>query len=144
MSLDDDAILDQSLACLRWHCHREWGDRNALDIFKRLLAKNIKPNGWTPNTHLDIERHQVSSRREKWPTAALAKLPRGHGFTNGEDFDCPIVLAEYQGEQRLLDGIHRVNRWIAAGDIGEHDVNIHTIAGLGQFVELPTVAKRGA
>jgi len=40
-------ILDQSLECLRPHLHAEWGDRCLLDVFNRLLAKTIKPSGWT-------------------------------------------------------------------------------------------------
>ena len=70
-------------------------------------------------------------------TDALAKLTRGHGSTAGDDFDCPIIVAEYEGKQRLLDGNHRINRWVEAGDTRHHDVNIHTIAEIGQFVELP-------
>lgn len=141
MPVSDDVIFDQSLECLWAHCHPEWGDRYPLDVFNRLLAKNIRPSEWTPNTHLNIQRHQVKSRRERWTTDALGKLPRGHGFTQGKDFDCPIVVAEYEGEQRLLDGNHRINRWIAARNTLVHDVNIHAAAGIGQFIELPTAAK---
>lgn len=139
MPVSDDAIFDQSLECLWAHCHPEWGDRCPLDVFNRLLAKSIRPSGWTPNTHLNIQAQQISSRRERWTTDALAKLPRGHGSARGEDFDCPIIVAEYEGTQRLLDGNHRINRWIEAGDTGPHDINIHTIAGIGEFVELPAI-----
>ena len=140
MPVSDDVIFHQSLACLKWHCHPKWGDRTPLDVFNRLLAKNIRPSGWTPNTHLDVQRNQVNSRQEKWPTDALAQLPRGHGSMSGEDFGCPIIVAEYEGQRRLLDGSHRINRWIAAGDTREHDVNIHTVAGISQFIELPSGA----
>lgn len=141
MPASDDIILDQSLMCLRTHYHPEWGDRNPLDVFNRLLAKNIRPSGWTDNTHLNIQRHQIRSRREQWTTDALRKLTRGHKFTQGKDFDCPIVVVEYEGAQRVLDGNHRINRWIAAGDTRLHDVNIHTVAGAGQFINPPTAAK---
>jgi len=117
------------------------GRINALDVFNRLLAKTIKPSGWKPNTHLNIQRHQVQSRREQWPTAALGESPPGHGSTTGKDYDCPIIVAEYEGKQRLLDGAHRINRWIATGDTRVHDVNVHTIIGVGQFIEVPTAAK---
>lgn len=141
MQMSDDVIFDQSLECLLAHFHPKCGDRNPLDVFNRLLAKNIRPTGWVPNTHLTIQRDQVTSRQEQWSTDALGRLPRGHGSALGEDFGCPIVVAEYEGKQRLLDGNHRINRWIAAGDTQMHDVNIHTIAGTGQFIELPTAAK---
>ena len=137
--MSDDVIFDDSLRCLSAHCHPEWGDRLPLDVFNRLLAKNIRPDRWTKNTHLNIQPQQVASRQEQWTTNDLAKLPRGHGSAKGDDFDCPIVIAEYDGEQRLLDGNHRINRWIDAGDTRLHVVNIHTISGLGQFVELPAI-----
>jgi hypothetical protein len=140
MTTSGNAIFDESLQCLWAHCHPQHGDRIPLDVFNRLLAKNIKPTGWTANIHLNIQPQQISSRREKWTTDALANLPRGHGSTKGEDFDCPIVVAEYEGKQRLLDGNHRINRWIVARDTAPHDVNIHTIVGIGQFVVLPTIS----
>jgi hypothetical protein len=139
MATSSDPVLDESLKCLWAHCHPEWGDRVPLDVFNRLLAKTIKPHGWTPNTHLDIQPQQISSQRERRPTEALARLRRGHSSTAGEDFDCPIVVAHYAGTKRLLDGNHRINRWIEVGDARLHDVNIHTIAAVGSFIELPAV-----
>lgn len=139
MVTSKDAILDQSLKCLWAHCHPQWGDRVPLDVFNRLLAKSIRPSRWTPNTHLSIQPQQISSRRERWTTDTLAKIDRGHGSITGDDFDCPIIVVEYERKQRLLDGNHRINRWIEAGVTRLHDVNIHTIAGVGQFVELPTI-----
>jgi hypothetical protein len=136
----DDVIFDNSLRCLWAHCHPEWGDRLPLDVFNRLLAKNIRNDGWTKNTHLTIQPQQVASRQEQWTTDDLAKLPRGHGSSKGDDFACPIVIVEYDGAQRLLDGNHRINRWIATGDTRLHAVNIHAISGSGQFVVLPTTA----
>ena len=138
--MSSDVILEQSLRCLWSHFHRDWGDRYPLDVFNRLLAKNIRPTGWTKNTHMNIEAHQISSRQEQWTTADLAKLPRGHSSSAGMDVDCPVVVAEYDGVQRLLDGNHRINRWMAAGDTRLHDVNIHTVAGTADFVELPSSA----
>lgn len=139
MTTSNDEILEQSMKCLSAHLHSEWGDRVPLDVFNRLLAKNIRPNGWTPNMHLNIQPEQISSRQEQWTTDALANLRRGHGSTEGDDFDCPIIVAEYEGEQRLLDGNHRINRWIKVGDTILHDINIHAISGIGQLVELPAI-----
>jgi hypothetical protein len=138
----NDALLDESLRCLRAHLHPEWGDRHPLDVFARLLAKNIRPSGWTSNTHLDIKRDQVRSRREQWTTEALGKLVRGHNSTAGQDFGCPIIIAEHEDVQRVIDGHHRINRWVSAGDTRVHDVNIHTISATGEFIELPAVTNR--
>jgi hypothetical protein len=30
-----------------------------------------------------------------------------------------------------------VNRWVAAADVRLHAVNIHTVSGVGEFIELP-------
>ena len=138
---DQDAIFEESLQCLRFHCQPKWGDRSPLDVFNRLLAKNIKPDGWIDNTHLNIPRHQVQSRREHWTTDRLGQLRRGHNRTQPKNFNCPIIIAEYEGMQRLLDGTTRINHWIAIGNTREHDVNIHTITGSGKFVELPSVLR---
>lgn len=137
MPIERDAIFEQTLRCLSAHLHPEWGDRDALDTFNRLLAKHVKPNRWTPNTHLAIQRDQVRSRREQWTTDDLGKLAPGHPDPRGHDFDCPIIVAEFEGALRLLDGNHRINRWMARRDLRPHDVNIHTIIGPYDFHELP-------
>lgn len=134
---DHDELLGQTLRCLQAHKHAEWGDREPLDVLNRLLAKNLRPEGWTSNTHLNISPSQIRSRRERWTIEQLGRLKRGHSDKAGTDFDCPIIVVEYQATQCLLDGNHRINRWLAAGDTRLHDVNIHTIDGVGQFVELP-------
>src|SRR5262249_22100362 len=141
IGMNTHRLFEESLHCLLPHIHPEWGDRDSLDVFMRLLAKNIRPAGWTANTHLDIKRDQVMSRREQWPTDALGKLARGHSSTAGKDFDCPIIIAEYDGVQLVLDGNHRINRWVIAGDARVHDVNIHTITGSGKFIELPAITE---
>jgi hypothetical protein len=143
MPVINDALLDKSLRCLGAHLHPEWGDRHPLDVFNRLLAKNIRPSIGTRNTHLGSKRDQVSSRREQWTTEDLGKLARGHKSAAGQDFGCPIIIAEYEGVQRVLDGNHRINRWVTAGDTRVHDVNIHTIAGIGEFIELPALTNGG-
>ena len=140
MKTVDDPILDESLTCIADHRHAEWGDRNRLDVFNRLLAKNIRPTKWTANTHLDIQPHQIRSRQEQWTTNELRTLRRRHSDSTGVDFDCPIVVVEYGGEKRLLDGNHRINRWIELDDTRLHVVNIHTVIVEGTFVELPSAA----
>jgi hypothetical protein len=132
-------ILDQTLDCLRSHLHVEWGDRSPLDVFNRLLAKNIKPPSWTKNTHADLQREQIVSRKEQWTTAALSQLPRGHNSQAGVDVPWPIILAECEG-MRVLDGNHRINRWVALNDARDHDVHIHTVTGPIRYIELPSAA----
>ena len=132
-------ILDKTLDCLRSHLHGEWGDRSPLDVFNRLLAKNIKPPGWTSNTHANVLRDQIASRKEPWTTVALSQLARGHNDPTGKDVPWPIILAEYEG-LRVLDGNHRINRWVMLNDPREHNTHIHVVTGPIHFVELPSVA----
>jgi hypothetical protein len=141
--MDDPALFEHSLRCLWDHHHPEWGDRTELDVFNRLLAKNARPGKFTPQTHLNIQPSQVTSRRELWSTQDLAQLPRLHNSTAGVDCDCPIVIAEYEGKALVLDGNHRINRWVQARDSRLHDVHIHNIAIIGEYVEFPPLS-RGA
>jgi hypothetical protein len=132
-----DPILRQSLFCLLSHLHPEWGDREPIDVFNRLLAKNLGYGGMGKTTHTDLRVEQISSRSERWSTAKLGLLHRGHGDPTGIDVACPIILAEYAGKMRVLDGNHRINRWVNANDAKLHEVNIHTIEGTAGLIELP-------
>ena len=134
-----DAKLIQTLRCLAPHTHPEWGDRDPWDVFNRLLAKMLTRKQCPPNTHMNIALRQIRSRREKWTTDQLGALPRLHSEAGGVDVDCPIIVVEFQATPVLLDGAHRINRWVAAGDGRLHEVNIHTVTGVGQFLELPPV-----
>lgn len=132
-----DPILRESLCCLLSHFHPEWGDREPLDVFNRLLAKNLGRAGSRKTGHTDVRAEQIASRREQWTTANLSTLRRGHSDPRGVDVACPIVLAEYADETRVLDGNHRINRWVNENDSRMHDVIIHTIAKAVGFVDLP-------
>ncbi|CAN5291375.1 hypothetical protein BH11PSE11_BH11PSE11_08400 [soil metagenome] len=132
LGLEMNEILDESLEYLRSHLWEEWGDRTTLDVFNRLLAKNLKPSGWTKNTHANLQREQIASRKEQWKTDDLSALPRGHQDSSGVDVPWPIILVEHQG-LRVLDGNHRINRWVALNDQQLHIVHIHTITGSFQL-----------
>jgi len=140
--MNSHQLFEESLRCLLDHLHPEWGDRDSFDVFTRLLAKNIQPPGWTKHTHLDIQREQVTSRREPWTTDALGRIARLHKSTAGIDVSYPIIIAEYDGVRYVLDGNHRINRWVDARDTRIHPVNFHTITGSGQFIELPAVTHK--
>lgn len=136
-----DPILEMTLQCLLPHLHPEWGDRAPIDVLNRLLAKNERPAGWTKNSHMDITPNRIHSRRERWGLTDFARLTRGHpGVAHAlTRLDGPIVIVEYHGAMRLLDGNHRINTWVANGDAELHTVHIHTVEGTGRLVELPPV-----
>jgi hypothetical protein len=129
-----DLLIRKAFYCLLDHFKPEMGDKVPIDTFNRLLAKNIRPPGWKDVTHTNVTISQISARHERRTTQALAALPRGHNYTNGVDVECPIVIAEYQG-QRLLDGNHRVNRWASANDQRLHEVIILSVDGVVGFKE---------
>ena len=116
------------------------GDRDGLDVFNRLLAKYTKPTDWTTNTHLTFQRSDITSRREQWSTEALGEIPRARPDPSGVDIPCPIIIVEYDGAQRILDGNHRINRWVAARDQRIHEIHVHTVTGAPHFVGLPPLA----
>lgn len=90
---------------------------------------------------MDLLPAEIRSRRERWSTSDLGRLTRGHASTDGDDFACPIILVEYDGKTRVLDGNHRMNRWVANNDERLHDVNIHVVERVGMFVELAAVPR---
>jgi len=123
----DDEILHETLQWLRAHTLTKWGDQNPWDAFNRLLAKNIKAPGWKNGDHMDIQPHQIRSHREKRSTDELTRFLRGHDRVNPQRTDCPIIVAVYEGEERLLDGNNRINYWVKQGNTEDHDVNVHVI-----------------
>jgi hypothetical protein len=136
-----DEILDATLACFNpWHQQRQWGDRNALDAFCRLLAKNAIGRPWLKNLHLTIQTSQIRSERVMRTTVDLASaFVPGHRRDNPENVDAPLIVAVYMGRERLLDGNTRINYWLRNGDNSPHIVHVHHIAGLGELVLLPPV-----
>ena len=122
-----DEILEQSLDLLRYHFWPQHGDRSVMDVFNRLLAKNIKAPGWRPSDHTPFTMLQIRSRRERRTTEELAKFPKAHNRDDPINKECPIIVAVLDGVERLLDGHNRINYWQKVGDDGPHDVNVHII-----------------
>ncbi len=71
---------------------------------------------------LVIDASTATIRRVLLPTLELKRLKRKHDRTNDKDDRRPIVVVEYEGESLLIDGNHRVNRWLSSSPIPEHDV----------------------
>ena len=122
-----DEILDETLRWLRAHTLTKWGDRNPWDAFNRLLAKSIKTPGWKDGDHMDVQPHQIRSHREKRSAHELARFHRTHDRDEPLREDCPIIIAVYEGEERLLDGTTRINLWVKRKSTELHDVNVHAI-----------------
>ena len=125
--LTGDEILDETLAWLQGHFIPRWGDREYFDPFNRLLAKAIRAPGWKDGDHMDVTPDQITSRRETRTTSELGNFTRGHERRKPARQECPIIVAEYQGVEYLLDGNNRINLWIDQEDTREHPVNVHVI-----------------
>ena len=108
----DDEILEETLYWLRAHTINKWGDQTPWDAFNRLLAKSIRAAGWKDGDHMDIQPDQIRSHREKRSTEELARFHRIHTRDAPKRQDCPIIIAVYQGKERLLDGTTRINLWV--------------------------------
>jgi hypothetical protein len=130
-----DPLLRKSLSCLMDHFHAEWGDRSPLDVFNRLVAKNLGRAGPQKSGHATVREDQITSRKEQWTTARLGALTRGHADPSGVDIACPIVLVEHSGRTIVLNGNHRINRWVRTNDTRVHDVIIHSIPEVLTFVD---------
>ena len=76
---------------------------------------------------MGIELHQIQSHREKRSTEELAEFQRTHTRDSPKRQGCPIIIAVFQGEERLLDGTTRINLWVKEGNTELHDVNVHII-----------------
>jgi len=98
-----------------------------MDVFNRLLAKNIRAQGWKETDHLDIKPHQIRSHREKRSTDELARFHRPHGLDDPKCEDFPLIIAVHNGKERLLDGHTRINYWVKQRNIEDHHVNVHVI-----------------
>ena len=131
-----DPLLRESLCCLLMHFHPEWGDCTPLDVFNRLVAKNLGHAGPRKTGHATVHEEQIATRREQWATDKLGTLARGHSHRGGVEIACPIVLVEHAGRTMVLDGNHRINCWVGSNDTRVHDVIIHTIPESLSFVEL--------
>ena len=69
-------------------------------------------------------------------TEQLARLKRGHNVPRIGQIVPPVIIVVYEGEERLIDGNHRVNHWVAQKSPGTHAVHVHEIVGVISFSPL--------
>jgi hypothetical protein len=120
-------VLKETLECLRWHFHPEWRDRTPFDVFTRLLAKSLRSSGWTESDHINMLPYRIRSYREIRTTAELAQLERGHTQDTPQYKHGPIIIAVYEGQERLIDGASRINLWVRQQNKDLHVVHVHVI-----------------
>ena len=134
---EEDRIFYETLMALSWHYHPEWGDRAEFDVLTRLLAKNIKRDGWTKYDHVPVKVEQVQSRREFRTTKQLSQLSIAHTRDKPQHLGGPIIVFDYEGEERLLDGNTRINYWLQTEDTDPHLVHVHWVDPVSPREETP-------
>ena len=68
-------------------------------------------------------------RDERWLTEHLVRLDRKHERMHDFDDERPLVAVEHLGRLILVDGNHRVTRWLASGQAKERQVLIISLRG---------------
>jgi hypothetical protein len=86
------------------------------ECLNRLVRERIS------DKKLIVDETTATIREEIWPTSELKRLKRKHDRMNDKDDRRPIVVVRYNSELLLVDGNHRVNRWLSNSPIPEHDV----------------------
>lgn len=103
-----------------------------------LVYKTLKPkdSDSSPNACLNrLTNERLSSqpviqlnektavvREEVWLTEHLNTLGRKHERMHELEDDRPIIVVEYQKRKLLIDGNHRVTRWLSEGLREQHRV----------------------
>lgn len=92
-------------------------DRSPNACLNRLLRERI--SGRTPP---EVNELTATIQKESWTRKQLQELERKHERINDKDDNRPLVVVKYGHQKILIDGNHRVNRWLAARTDSEHEV----------------------
>ncbi len=115
------------LEVFNWLLNKSFFERNEVHIW--LLNTKVFGNTAEPNKFLNIQKNQIRSSKEKRTTEQLKKFiddqraekqPKNGGHS-------PIIIARYNGEEKLLDGRKRITMWVDEGNTEPHKVNFHEV-----------------
>jgi hypothetical protein len=76
---------------------------------------------------IQVNEKTAAIREEIWPTEQLSVLERKHKKKIENEDNRPIVVVEMRDRKLLIDGNHRVNRWLSTGKHGQHRVLLITL-----------------
>lgn len=79
--------------------------------------------------HSPISENTAIIRKELWPTDGLKILDAKHQDMHDYDDNRPIVVVEHGVRKILVDGNHRVARWLSLGSAIVHEVLIIQVKG---------------
>lgn len=70
----------------------------------------------------EVNENTATIRKELWTLEQLESLDRKHDRVNDMDDNRPLVVVKYGDRKLLIDGNHRVNRWLAGRSDSLHEV----------------------
>jgi len=70
----------------------------------------------------EVNEMTATIQREFWTVEQLQALERKHERVNDENDNRPLVVVKYSHRKLLIDGNHRVNRWLAAQSGSQREV----------------------
>ena len=92
-------------------------DASPSACLNRLVRERI-----SSRTPADVNENTATIRKERWTLEQLQALERKHDRTNDKDDNRPLVVVKYGDRILLIDGNHRVNRWLAARARAQREV----------------------
>lgn len=78
---------------------------------------------------IEVNPETAEVREEKWSNARLVSLERKHMRSHDFDDDRQIIVFESKGRNILIDGNHRVTRWLAEPPDRDRAVLIISLKG---------------
>lgn len=73
-------------------------------------------------SRIHLDENTAIVREEQWSTEQLAILERKHEKVHGFGDDRPIVVVEVGERKIVVDGNHRVTRWLRSGVSRQHRI----------------------
>lgn len=92
-------------------------DPSANACLNRLVRERI--SGRVP---AELNENTATIRKELWTLEQLESLDRKHVRMNDVDDNRPLVVVMYGDRKLVIDGNHRVNRWLAERSGGLREV----------------------
>jgi hypothetical protein len=98
-------------------------DASPNSCLNRLTNERLSRNG------ISLNPETATVREEVWRTEQLLRFDRKHERMHDFEDDRPLVAVEHSGRCILIDGNHRVTRWLASNEAREHRVLIISLRG---------------
>lgn len=126
-----DELIEKRILARTWElleCHQKPGvDHTPFHALCRLLITHLQTR--YPDKLFDgltLDKNQLKPRSEVWTIRDLESLLLPEHKTEKEPYDpdLPIIVVEYEGDQCLIDGRRRINKWIRENNKERHLVYV--------------------